>query len=113
MRPVINDYQKRQRRNQIITNNNYDQKSLSIFLETICNEIEVASEKQYKRRITCTSLEKIWDFSSMRLGNKSTRNEQILIKRSAFLKRINSKLIGNSMHQLKSLRFIDFSIETE
>ena len=36
----------------------------------------MASDKNYTQKLTCTSLEKIWDFYSMRFGNKSTRNEQ-------------------------------------
>ena len=48
----------------------------------------------------------MWNLSSMRLGNKSTRTEQKgkFKKTLLFLKRIVFELIRNIMHQMKSLR---------
>ena len=57
----------------------------------------MASNKTY-------NIEKIWDFTSICLGDDSTRNEQkSKVENVAFLKGINFKLIRNIMHQMKSL----------
>ena len=63
-------------KNQIVTNINYDQNSLSIFWKPLITKSKEHQIKFILRRLTDTFWNKIWDFSSMRLGNKSTRNEQ-------------------------------------
>ena len=74
MRPVAT--RKNDNKNQLITNNNYDQNCCP-FLKTSNNQIEMPSEKTYsKQDYPVPHWRKIWDFSSMRLGKKSTRNEQ-------------------------------------
>ena len=70
-------------KNQIVTNINYDQNSLSISGKTIVTKSKGHQIKFILRRLTGTFWNKKWDFSSMRLGNKSTRNEQ---KRQKFNK---------------------------
>ena len=77
MRPVINVTTRRDSdKIQIITNINKDKTRCSFF-KTINHHIEMTSDKTYiKEKQTCTSLEKIWDFFSMQLDSKSTRNEQ-------------------------------------
>ena len=63
----------------MITNFNYDQNWLSIFLKTIINQSKIVSDKTYTKEdyLHSTYLEKMCDFPSMQLGNKSTRNERM------------------------------------
>ena len=49
-------------KNQIITNMNYDQNSLSIFFKTINNQIQVASDKTYTKNDCVVHNEKIMGF---------------------------------------------------
>ena len=63
-------------KNQIVTNINYDQNSLSIFWKPLITKLKWHQIKLILRRLSCTLLEQTWDFSSMRLGIKSTRKDQ-------------------------------------
>ena len=77
-------------------------------MKTTSNQIKMASDKNYTKKINRYFLDKLWDFFSMRLGNKSARNEQKqqkFIKTLLLLKKRNKfELIRNSTHQMKSLR---------
>ena len=71
-------------------------------MKTTNNQIKMASDEVYTKKINRYLWNKIWDFSSMRLGNKLTRNEQKrqkFIKTLLFLKKKN--YIRNITHQKK------------
>ena len=64
----------------------------------------MAADKIYTKKINPN---KIWDFSSMRLGNKWARKEQkgqSLVIHCFFKKRIKLELTRNIAHQKKSMR---------
>ena len=61
-------------KNQIITNINYDQNSFTFW--NMNNQTKMALDKTYTEETNLYFLTKTWDFSSIRPGNKSTRNEQ-------------------------------------
>ena len=93
-------------KNQIITNINYDQNSLSIFGNNYSPN-QNGINQTYTKKINLDFIDKIWDFSSMQIGNKSIINKQkgqSIMKTLLFLKRINFKLIRYIMHQMKSLK---------
>ena len=80
-------------KNQIVTNIKYDQNSLSIFWKPLITKSKWHQIKFILKIFTGTFWNKIWDFSSMRLGNKSTRKEQKgqrLLKDCFFKKELNS-----------------------
>ena len=67
---------KNDKRNQIVTNINYDENSLSIFWKPLTTKSKGHQMKFILKRLTGFFWNKIWEFSSMRLGNKLTRNGQ-------------------------------------
>ena len=94
-------------KNQIVSNINYDQNSLSIFLKIINNQIKMASDKTYTEKVNLYYIRTIFRtypqcdlvISRQEMSKRAKFNKILL-----FLKRKNFELIRNIMHQMKSMR---------
>ena len=88
-------------KNQIVKNINYDQNSLTIFWKPLITKSKGYQIKFTLRRLTGALCNKMWDFSSTRLGNKSSRNEQKRQKFIGILLFIKKVLNSNLLETLR------------
>ena len=87
-------------KNQIVTNIHYDQNTLSTFWKPLITKSKWHQIKFILRRLTGTFWNKIWDFSSMRLGKcwlEMSKSGRSLLKHCFFKKVLN-------MNGLETLR---------
>ena len=107
-RPVINvTTRKDSDKNQIITNINYEQNSLSLFWKQLNTKSKWHQIKPKKEKDPVYHKEKSMVFFLNAIYNNSTRKEQkgkVEENVAIFWKKINAKLLNNIMYQLKSLR---------